>query len=785
MKSPLSRAQLGIYYTSQTSADEQINYQNALLYALPEGVDLERLQKAILDTIAIHPYLCSCIKENAEKMPEVISTNAPCSKEMVPVRKVSEAEWKDVQKTFTRTMDIHGERLFRTEIYEVEGTKSYLYLDVHHVLSDGASFLVLVRDISKAYNGQPLTPETMDGAAIAQAEAAQRADEKQMSEAREWYAHTFCDAVETDSLPILEPQQSEIPNPEQRYQSFPLSFTKEEVQAIRKRFDAKEETIMQTAWTLLLAAYSGEEKASYCTPYFGRSDRRTLNTVTMMAHTMPVFANWGNRPSAMPLKELMTALVEQQQQARKYLYYSYPDAVQDLGLNNQVMFVYQGKGIDERQILQLGDGKAQMTDLRKPIPKWKICVEWMELKEQYLLQISYNTGDYSEAFIREMAKCYSTIIRSMVNAETVKDIDYCSPEQIAWLDQYKGSKVESQKSKDESLVGIFKKHVAEHPDAICVVAGDKRLTYAEVDKLSDTLDPQYTIPCGEHVIGYSVPRNEQMIIVPLSIAKAGMTAMPLDSSYPEERLEFMRGDAAMSEENILTFCESNAKLIGLTPESRYATYAGYGFDAFMHDLWGCMYVGCAIYVIGEDIRFDLEGMHDYFEQEGITNVFMTTQVGTQMAINYPDIKGMKVLVTGGEKLMSINPPSYKLLNAYGPTETTVYVTTYEVTKKEPNIPIGYPLSHVELFIVNKQGKRIPWGAAGELLIAGPQVGIGYLNQPQKTKEAFVKLKIKNYELRVYKTGDVVRYPEDRYSGTQCLYHGSETAVYGSCGNDAD
>jgi non-ribosomal peptide synthetase component F len=270
--------------------------------------------------------------------------------------------------------------------------------------------------------------------------------------------------------------------------------------------------------------------------------------------------------------------------------------------------------------------------------------------------------------------------------------------------------------------------------------------------LSDTLDEQYTIPCGEHVIGYSVPRNEQMIIVPLSIAKAGMTAMPLDSSYPAERLEFMRGDATkydgkgafillytsgttgtpkgvmLSEENILAFCEFHTQLVGMTPESRYATYAGYGFDAFMHDLWSCMYVGCAIYVIAEDIRFDLDGMHDYFEQEEITHTFMTTQVATQMAINYPTIKGLKVLGTGGEKLMSLNPPSYRLMNYYGPTETTVYVTHFEVKENEPNIPIGYPNSHVELFIVNKQGKRVPWGAAGELLIAGPQVGIGYLNQ---------------------------------------------------------
>ena len=146
--------------------------------------------------------------------------------------------------------------------------------------------------------------------------------------------------------------------------------------------------------------------------------------------------------------------------------------------------------------------------------------------------------------MQQLAAAYSMILRSMVTAEYVREIAYCTPEQIAWLDALNP---ENPQAVQGSLVARFKEHVINQPNAICVVAGDTRLTYAEVDKLSDTIDPQYTERCGEHVIGYSVPRNEQMVIVPLSIAKAGMTAMPLDSSYPAERLDFMRSDAAQYE----------------------------------------------------------------------------------------------------------------------------------------------------------------------------------------------------------------------------------------------
>ena len=783
MKNPLSQAQLGVYYACETSVSDEVNYQNPFVYALPDNVDLERLQNAVLATLKAHPYMCGHIEPDDEGMPMMVTGDTPL------VRKIelSEQEWEEAQKTFARTMDIHGERLYRAEIYTVKKHNStpenYLYLDIHHVISDGFSHAVLARDISRAYNGEPLSAELLDGTAIAQDEAAERADDALMSEAREWYAREFSDAAETDSLPIPLAQQALNPAPVNIYKTYSLSFTKEDVHTIEQRLGVKESVIMQTAWSLLLAAYSAEEKASYCTVFYGRSDRRTRDAVTMMVHTLPVFANWSDRSSLMTLQELLSALDEQMQQTRKYMYYAYQDAVKDLGLNNQVMFVHQGRVVDKMRYLHLGDDEIPLTDLRKPIPGWKLSVELEEINERYWLKMSYSTADYSEAFMQELAKTYSTILRSMVTAEKVSEIEYCDEEQIKWLDE-RNPKTSPQpfpqgREKD-SLIARFQQHVSEHPDAVCVVAGDKRLTYAEVDKLSDTLDPQYTVRCGGHVIGYSVPRNEQMVIVPLAIAKAGFTAMPLDSSYPEERLEFMRADAAkyegseafillytsgttgtpkgvmLSEKNILSFCDYHTHHIGLTPNSRYATYAGYGFDAFMHDLWGCLYAGAAIYVIGEDIRFDLDGIYDYFVKEGITHSFMTTQVGTQMAINYPDIPGFQCLGVGGEKLMSLNPPSYRLWNGYGPTECTVYVSSFWVEKNEPNIPIGYPNDTAELFIVNKYGHRVPWGAAGELLIAGPQVGIGYLNNPEKTAEAFVEWN----GLRCYRTGDIVRYRED-------------------------
>ena len=333
----------------------------------------------------------------------------------------------------------------------------------------------------------------------------------------------------------------------------------------------------------------------------------------------------------------------------------------------------------------------------------------------------------------------------------------------------------------ENLISYFRKHVAERPNDVFVMAGGQRLTYAEADRLTDSLDPKYVTRCGEKVAAYIVPRNEQMVLVPLAIAKAGLTAMPLDGSYPEERLSFMREDASkydgneafvllytsgttgipkgvmLSEANLTAFVHSFVESTGLKPGCKYASYAGYGFDAYQMDLWSCVVSGATLCIVSDEIRFDLEGLYRFLMAEHVTHCFMTTQMATQLVLNYPDISELQWLGTGGEKLISLDPPSYRLDNCYGPTECTVYVSHYEVTQNEANIPIGKANPNgTELFVVGQDGKEVAKGVEGELYIAGPQVGIGYLNQPEKTAEVFVEWNGK----RCYKTGDIVRYRED-------------------------
>lgn len=107
----------------------------------------------------------------------------------------------------------------------------------------------------------------------------------------------------------------------------------------------------------------------------------------------------------------------------------------------------------------------------------------------------------------------------------------------------------------------------------------------------------------------------------------------------------------------------------------------------------------------------------------------------------------------------------ELYNEYGPSECTVWATAARLTDWQSGqaVPIGQPISNIQVYVLNHEQQPVQQGESGELYIGGVGLARGYFNAPQKTAQAFVTIPKQNnsaIKQRLYKTGDLVRYLED-------------------------
>ena len=254
--------------------------------------------------------------------------------------------------------------------------------------------------------------------------------------------------------------------------------------------------------------------------------------------------------------------------------------------------------------------------------------------------------------------------------------------------------------------------------------------------------------------------------VPRSFASGRLPLSPLPSSlfillYTSGSTGTPKG-CQIEHRNIVAFCHWYQRYYNLHPAHKVAAYASYGFDANMMDMYPAITCGASTHIIPEEIRLDIIALNEYFEREGITHSFMTTQVGRMFATSV-DNHSLFHLSIGGEKLVpcEVDKP-YKFYNVYGPTECTIFSTAYPMTSIKDNVPIGSPVDNMKAYVIDKQKHLLPIGAPGELCLSGPQISRGYINRPEQTAKAYEPNPFSNedgYE-RIYHTGDIVRWLPD-------------------------
>jgi amino acid adenylation domain-containing protein len=199
----------------------------------------------------------------------------------------------------------------------------------------------------------------------------------------------------------------------------------------------------------------------------------------------------------------------------------------------------------------------------------------------------------------------------------------------------------------------------------------------------------------------------------------------------------------------------------LGPSDRHSMFLHPSFDAHMMELWGVLCAGATLVVAPEATRADLGALTGWWREEAITVTALPTPVAEALLnSSWPAGLSLRHLMTGGDRLHAWPGPDVTATvhNAYGPSEATVLATANALPPRTDPAdtlpPIGVPIAGAVVCVTDEQGNLVPRGVSGELLIGGPPLAVGYLDD-ELTARAFVAPPPGIGVNRVYRTGDRV------------------------------
>lgn len=223
----------------------------------------------------------------------------------------------------------------------------------------------------------------------------------------------------------------------------------------------------------------------------------------------------------------------------------------------------------------------------------------------------------------------------------------------------------------------------------------------------------------------------------------------------------------------------NSNFLSIQAQDKLLQHSSVYFDASVLEIWGALLNGATLVVPAES-RLTLEALENHIKNQQISILWLTAGLFHAFAdyICGRPLHNLHTLLAGGdvlsaEKVRSMlqQYPTLTLINGYGPTENTTFSYCYRMQAQTSgqwqqlqSVPLGYAISNSRGYILDQYQQLLPYGATGELYLAGLGLASGYLGLDEVTADSFVELTLGEGEHqrteRLYRTGDLVRYSQD-------------------------
>lgn len=559
----LSSSQKRLWILSQF---EQSNsaYNMPGVFVFEGQLDIAALETSFQSIIHRHEILRTNFKENKEGEVRQYITSLQDVNFKISFLDLQNHENKDqeveniVYTEANESFDLSQDLLLRAKLLQLENDKFIFSVTMHHIISDGWSMELMVKEILTLYNAivlkqenplQELRIQYKDYAAWQQ----KQLQNEQLDGHKSYWLKQFEGEISTLELP------TDRPRPVVKTFNGGEVVTKINLKSsvalkdICRQEDCTLFMGLLASVNTLLFKYTEQKDIIIGIPIAGRNHVELENQIGFYVNTLALRARFDGEDSYI---QLLRNIKQLTLDAYQHQLYPFDELVGELDLIRDssrnplfdVMVLQEEKygqnefslSMDKVKISNFSSSKNQLT-------KFDLSFNFSENEECISISLDYNSDLFDKETISRLGEHLEKIIDEAVSdpEKSLNQINFISnTEKNQLINDFNNR--DADYPKEKTLVELFEEQVNLDPQKTALVFNDKKFTFRELNEKSNQLahylKSNYSIE-PNHLIGIKLERSEHLIISILGVLKSGAAYVPIDPEYPQERIDYILKDS--------------------------------------------------------------------------------------------------------------------------------------------------------------------------------------------------------------------------------------------------
>jgi len=543
----VSPAQKRLYILNQIHEEANTSYNMPGALELCGMIDVHRLESALKQLISRHDALRTSFRLVDEEPVQIVDDDVSFTLDLAGW--ADEAELQDIMKRFVEPFELGHAPLFRASLVRLSETKHVLMLDMHHIISDGASVATFIEEFNLLYAGHTLAPlkyQYKDYANWYREFVQQAVDERH----KPYWLKQFSGETPVLLLPTDFPRPQNQSFEGDRY-SFAIGAEQtRELNALAVTTGTTLYMVLLAAFNIILSKYSGQEDIVVGTPIAGRTHAELQQVMGMFVNTLAI----RNQPvGSKTLAEFLAEVKDNCLNAYEHQEYPFEELVESLRLNRNlsrnplfdVMFTMNNVGTATFQLEQL---TATFQELNRDTTKYDMSLQAEERDGILYFDLIFCTKLFRKDSMERLAGHYVNTLQLMPGhiGGLISELDLLAEsERHMLLTEFNGKL--TPYPRDRTVIDLFEELAVLMPDKAAIVYEGGKLIFAELNRKANRLAKSITAllegkpnePEVGKIIGIITDNRPETVIGIVAVLKAGCAYMPIDADFPEDKMAFM------------------------------------------------------------------------------------------------------------------------------------------------------------------------------------------------------------------------------------------------------